>query len=320
MKKTALVLGGNGFIGHHLARKLKANGYFVRTVDIKEYVFGNIDYTDDYCIADLTAIKQFESIINEISFDEVYMLAAWMGGAGIICSGEYDAKILRDNLLIDLNTIELCKKYKVKKVFYSSSSCVYNTNIHKENLVYPANPDSDYGFAKLTGERLFQTYARNYGLDVRIARFQNIYGEEDAWNNGKEKAVAAICRKVAYARNNDVIEIWGDGKQIRSFVYIDDCLKGIELLMADTDFKGPVNIGSANAISINNLVSYIVQIARKNISLVYVPGPSGSDIRYCDNTLIKEKLNWEPNYPLEKGLTNTYNWILQQINENKEDK
>ncbi len=321
--KKALILGGNGFIGHHLAKKLKKDGYWIRTIDIKEYEYGTPNYTDDYILEDLTNISHFERALlkNNIWFDETYHLAAFMGGAGVIFSGKHDAQILHDNLMIDLNVAELCKRYKLPKVFYSSSACCYNQELQlnannvglKENMDYPAHPDSDYGFEKLMGERIFKAYARNYNLNIKIARFHNIFGPEGAWCNGKEKAPAAICRKIAEIEGNTgEIEIWGDGEQSRTFLYIDECVEGIQKLMTDSIFNGPVNIGSTELITINKLVEMVAIIANKNITIKHIDGPIGVRGRCSDNTLIQEKLGWKPSQPLYKGLVKTYQWIQKE--------
>jgi len=320
--KNICILGGNGFIGHHLARKFKQEGNFVRTVDINEYTYGPIDYTDHYVILDL---RQYENCVNSIllngkPFDEVYNLAAWMGGAGVIFTGNNDAQILHDNLLININVIDSCSKLKIKKLFFSSSACCYNqaTQTDKDNpncaehTAYPANPDSDYGFEKLMAERIALAYKRNHNLDVHIARFHNIFGPEGAWNNGKEKSPAAMCRKVVTAQDKDTIEIWGDGEQTRSFLYIDECLEGIQRLM-NSNFSGPVNIGSEENISINNLVKMACSFENKTLNIKHIDGPLGVRGRNSDNKLIKEKLNWAPSQPLIVGLKKQYDWIKSQV-------
>lgn len=321
--KKALVLGGNGFIGHHLARRLKSEGYWVRVVDIKEYEYGPNDYADEILIGDLRNEKFCEgsfitNTINEPCFDEVYLLAASMGGAGFVFSGENDAQILRDNLLIDVNCAELSRKYKIPKLFYSSSACCYNHLLQldpnnpglKEDMAYPAYPDSDYGFEKLMGERIFLAYHRNHGLNVRIARFHNIFGPEGTWRGGREKAPAAICRKVIQAK--DSIEIWGPGTQTRSFLYIDECLEGIRRLMSST-FTGPVNIGSDEMVTINQLTEMAMSFENKVLQVNHIDGPTGVAGRNSDNNLIKEKLGWAPHRRLIDGLEKTYFWIKDQL-------
>jgi GDP-D-mannose 3', 5'-epimerase len=318
--KTALVLGCTGFIGHHLARRLKSEGYWVRGIDIKPYEYGLNDFADDLILADLTNFTQFENAIkkDDVEFDEVYCLAAFMGGAGVVFSGDNDAKILRDNLLININTAEICKNYNIPKVFFSSSACCYNHLLQQttdnkglsENMAYPAFPDSDYGFEKLIAERIYQAYNRNYDIDIRIARFHNIFGPEGTWHGGKEKVPSALCRKII--RANLSIEVWGDGEQTRSFLYIDECIEGIRRLMT-SDFQGPVNIGSEEMISINNLAKMIMKLSGKELKIEHKEGPLGVRGRTSDNKLIREQLGWEPKMPLVEGITKTYNWIKEQI-------
>lgn len=331
--KTALILGGHGFIGHHLARDLKNKGFWVRTVDIKEYPYDETfkESVDDYLLKDLrdaeTCIEVFKSPLHQ-PFDEVYQLAAFMGGAGIVFSGNYDSKILNDSLLINLNVAKTATESKVGKLFFSSSACCYNqfnqesvdNPTTEENSAYPAHPDSDYGWEKLTSERIYLAYHRNQGLNIRIGRFHNIFGPEGAWNNGREKSPAALCRKVALAKDEEeCIDVWGDGNQTRSFLYIDECLVTIRKFM-DSDFIGPVNIGSDEMVSINHMVDIIKGIANKpKILIKHIPGPLGVRGRTSDNRLIREKLNWAPDYPLHKGLEKTYAWIEQQIIQNKPD-
>ena len=255
-----------------------------------------------------------------MSFDEVYQLAADMGGAGYIFTGENDADVMHNSATINLNVANECVKNKVKKIFYSSSACMYpehnqldpqNPNC-EESSAYPANPDSEYGWEKLFSERLYLAYARNYGLNVRIARFHNIFGPQGTWIGGKEKAPAAICRKVADSLIDEEIEVWGDGLQTRSFLYIDECLEGIRRLM-ESDFEGPVNIGSDQMISINDLTKLVIELADKRAGIKNIPGPQGVRGRTSDNTLIKEKLGWAPTQPLHIGLTETYKWIASKI-------
>lgn len=316
--KKALVLGAGGFIGGHLVKSLKDRGYWVRGVDIKKHEHSEPPY-DEFVLGDLTSREVCESVIDT-NFDEVYQLAADMGGAGYIFSGENDAEIMRNSALINLNVADLSFKNKVKKIFYSSSACIYPQEIQsipengglKESFAYPAHPDSEYGWEKLFSERLYLSYYRNHGLEVRIARFHNIFGPYGSWNNGKEKAPAAICRKVSEAKDGGTIEVWGDGEQTRSFLYVDECLEGIKRLM-DSDFTGPVNIGSNEMISINGLVEMVSKISNKKINIKHIAGPLGVRGRNSDNNLIKEKLNWSPSWPLSKGIEITYNWIDQQV-------
>jgi nucleoside-diphosphate-sugar epimerase len=337
--KTALVLGAGGFIGNHLVKRLKEEGYWVRGVDLKRPEFSPT-LADDFLTYDLRDPRNVEAVMRlegyngyplkcqyqkhpfseQLAFDEVYQLAADMGGAGYIFTGDNDANVMHNSATINLNVVNECVKNKVKKIFYSSSACMYpehnqldpqNPNC-EESSAYPANPDSEYGWEKLFSERLYLAYARNYGLDVRIARFHNIFGPEGTWLGGKEKAPAAICRKVADSLMDDEIEVWGDGEQTRSFLYIDECLDGIRKLM-DSDFTGPVNIGSDQMISINNLTKLVIKIADKRAGIKNIPGPQGVRGRTSDNTLIKEKLGWAPSQPLQVGLEKTYKWIQSQI-------
>ena len=329
MNKKALVLGAGGFIGSHLVKKLKSEGYWVRGVDLKFPEFSSSE-ADEFVIGDLRnpslvskviyAPNQLSEQDNENSFDEVYQLAADMGGAGYIFTGNNDANVMHNSALINLNVVYEAAKKSIKKIFYSSSACMYpehnqldptNPNC-EESSAYPANPDSEYGWEKLFSERLYLAYARNYRLNVRIARFHNIFGPEGTFYGGKEKAPAAICRKVANSLIDDSIEIWGDGLQTRSFLYIDECLEGVRRLM-DSEFTGPVNIGSDEIISINDLAELVIRIAGKRAGIKNIPGPQGVRGRTSDNTLIKEKLGWEPTQPLYIGLEKTYKWIQSQI-------
>jgi nucleoside-diphosphate-sugar epimerase len=323
MNKKALVCGAGGFIGSHLVKLLKEYGYYVVGVDLKFPEFSPTA-ADKFWLFDLRDYSSCKSLFDYGSYDEVYQLAADMGGAQFIFSGEHDADVMRNSAQINLNLAKLCSDYKVGKLFYSSSACCYNHTLQvdpnnlglKESYAYPAWPDSEYGWEKLFSERLYLSYMRNYGLNVRIARFHNIYGPEGSYNNGKEKAPAAICRKVAETPNGQ-IDIFGDGNQTRSFLYIDECLKGIMLLMK-SDVNIPINIGSNEMVSINQLVQYVAEIAQKDITINHINGPLGVMGRNSDNSLIKEKLGWEPNYPLKKGLFTTYNWIQSQVNKYKE--
>jgi GDP-D-mannose 3',5'-epimerase len=330
--KTALILGGNGFIGHHLARRLKNNGYWVRVVDIEAYKYGNIDYADEMVIGDLTNIdvmrrvvvdKYQEPFYESKPFDEVYQLAALMGGAGFIFTGDNDADIMTNSALINLN---LCKcLYGTEKVFYSSSACMYPQEIQnientsgialKEGDAYPANPDSEYGWEKLFGERLFLSYARNKGIRVRIGRFHNIFGPEGTYKGGKEKAPAAICRKVAELNHrNNTIEVWGDGEQTRSFLYIDECVEAVLRLM-QSDCQEPVNIGSDEMVTINQLVKMVLDVSGKHDAcfIHHIPGPQGVRGRNSDNTMIREKLGWAPSMPLEDGIRLLYSWVNSMV-------
>jgi len=317
-QKTALVCGAGGFIGGHLVKKLKKEGFWVRGVDLKYPPFAPTQ-ADDFVIGDLREQEVVRRVVDR-GFDEVYQLAADMGGAGFVFTGDNDANIIHNSALINLNMVEACYKRNVKKVFYSSSACIYPKYNQEdpdnpktaEDSAYPANPDSEYGWEKLFSEHLYLSFYKNYGLDIRIARFHNIFGPEGSWNDGREKAPAAFCRKIAMAKDGSEIEMWGDGKQTRSFLYIDECLEGVRRLM-DSDFIGPVNIGSEEMVTINQLAGMIMDIADKKLSIKHITGPLGVRGRNSDNKLIKEKLGWEPNYPLKKGLEKTYNWINKQV-------
>lgn len=318
MKKT-LVLGAGGFIGSHLVKKLKRENFNVRAVDLKYPDFSPTS-ADEFIIGDLRDQQVCRSVLNGY-FDEVYQLAADMGGAGYLFTGENDADVMHNSALINLNIVDLCKKHKVGKVFYSSSACIYpeynqldpdNPNC-AEDSAYPAQPDSEYGWEKLFSERLYFNFQRNYGLDVRIARFHNVFGPEGTWTGGKEKAPAAICRKVARAAEGEYIEIWGDGSQTRSFLYIDECLAGIRKLMDAKNFNGPVNIGSDEMISVNSLAQMVINFSGKNLTIRNIEGPRGVMGRNSDNRLIFKKLGWKPAMPLKTGMEKTYSWILEQV-------
>jgi len=318
MNKTTLVCGAGGFIGSHLVKKLKSEGFWVRGVDLKYPEF-NQTAADDFVIGDLRNPNVWEKILDR-HFDEVYQLAADMGGAGFVFTGEHDADIMHNSALINLNASHHCTKKGIGKIFYSSSACMYpaynqeSTTSPKlsEDSAYPAAPDSEYGWEKLFSERMYLSFHRNYGLNVRIARFHNIFGPEGTWKGGREKAPAALCRKVAETPNGGEIEIWGDGEQTRSFLFIDECLEGMRRLM-DSDFTGPVNIGSEEMVSINQLAKMIMEIAGKNLTIKYIPGPLGVRGRNSDNRLIQEKLGWAPSRPLREGLEKTYKWIEQEV-------
>jgi GDP-D-mannose 3', 5'-epimerase len=316
--KTALVCGAGGFIGSHLVKRLKNEGYWVRGVDLKYPEYSNTE-ADDFLIGDLRIRSVVDNVFDQ-KFDEIYQLAADMGGAGFVFTGENDADIMHNSALINLNVLEASWKRNAKKIFYSSSACMYpeynqmdpDNPKTSEGSAYPANPDSEYGWEKLFSERLYLAYSRNKGMNIRIARFHNIFGPEGSWRDGREKAPAAFCRKVAMAKENDEIEMWGDGKQTRSFLYIDECLEAVRRLMK-SEFIGPVNIGSDQMVSINDLAHSLMEIAKKNISIKHIPGPLGVRGRNSDNHLIKEKLGWSPNQPLIDGLKKTYSWIEEQV-------
>ena len=317
--KQALVLGGGGFIGSHLVTRLKSEGFWVRAVDLKFPEFSETK-ADDFIIGDLREIDVVRRAIDR-PFDEVYQLAADMGGAGYIFIGENDADIMFNSAQINLHVLETCRKRNIKNVFYSSSACMYpehnqldpNDPNCREDSAYPANPDSEYGWEKLFSERLYLAYNRNHGMNCSVGRYHNIFGPEGTWFGGKEKAPAALCRKVAEAASGDEIEVWGDGLQTRSFLYIDECIEGTIRLMRDRAFNGPVNIGSEQLISINGLAELIIEIEGKPISLNNIPGPVGVRGRNSNNDLIGEKLGWKPTSLLRDGLVKTYNWIQSQI-------
>lgn len=316
MAKTALVLGAGGFIGTALVERLNEEGYYVWGIDLKHPEFYN-STAHKFYIADLR-----KEVIKEIGFDfnEVYQLAADMGGAGYVFSGDHDADIIHNSAQINLNICEAFKNTKAK-VFFSSSACVYpsynqedplNPNC-KESSAYPAAPDSEYGWEKLFSERLYQSYARNYGMNIRIARFHNIFGEYSTYKGGKEKAPAAICRKVAEAKDGDTIEIWGTGDQTRSFLYIDECIEGIRRLM-NSDYKDPINIGSDQMISMNGLARMIIHISGKDLKIKNIPGPVGVNGRNSDNRLCESVLNWKPSQSLQSGMEKLYLWVEKEIN------
>jgi GDP-D-mannose 3', 5'-epimerase len=317
-QKQALVLGGGGFIGGHLITRLKNEGFWVRSVDLKFNEFYETD-ANDFVIGDLRDQNFVNSIIDR-KFDEVYQLAADMGGAGYIFTGENDADIMYNSALINLNVVESCRKRNIQNVFYSSSACIYpehnqldpdNPNC-EESSAYPANPDSEYGWEKLFSERIYLAYNKNHNMRCRVARYHNIYGPLGTWDGGKEKAPAALCRKVANATEGSSIDIWGDGKQTRSFLYIDQCVEATLRVMR-SEIQMPVNIGSEEMISINDLAELIISISGKNLSIENIPGPVGVRGRNSDNRLIKSLLGWEPYEPLSSGLEQTYEWISGQV-------
>jgi nucleoside-diphosphate-sugar epimerase len=311
--KTAIVTGAGGFIGSHMVKRLKSEGYYVTGIDLKKPEFDKT-HADEFSIQDLRKPFQFWDV------DEVYNFAANMGGAAYIFSGDNDADVMHDSALININVAEACRHIYVDRVFFSSSACVYPDYVQMnpdhcalvEAMAYPARPDSEYGFEKLFSERLYAAYARNYGLRARIARLHNVHGPFCTWQHGREKAPAAICRKVAAANAGQAIDIYGDGNQTRSFLYVDECVEGIRRLM-DSEVSEPLNIGSSEMISINDLVKMVADIASKEIKINHVPGPQGVRGRSSDNTLIKEKLGWAPSQPLVLGMEKTYAWISEQV-------
>jgi nucleoside-diphosphate-sugar epimerase len=326
--KKILVLGGGGFIGGHLSKRLKDEGHFVRAVDIKNHeYFNENEFCSEFILGDLRNPNFVSKIMfapnqstTEVgAFDEVYQLAADMGGAGYIFTGENDANVMHNSSLVNLNVLHYATSMGVKKIFYSSSACMYpehnqldpNNPNCEESSAYPANPDSEYGWEKLFSERLYLAYNRNYGIDVRIARFHNIFGPYGTYKGGKEKAPAAISRKISEVLDGGEIEVWGDGEQTRSFLYIDECLEGVIRLM-DSKFTGPVNIGSDEMVTINQLVRYVTDISGKEVYVKHIDGPTGVRGRNSDNKLINEKLGWKPTQPLYDGLIKTYEWINKQ--------
>jgi GDP-D-mannose 3', 5'-epimerase len=318
---SALVLGAGGFIGGHLVSALKREGKWVRGVDLKKHEYKETD-ADDFVVGDLRDPQFTRSIIDR-RFDEVYQLAADMGGAGYIFTGENDADVMHNSATINLNVLDAIVKRNINRVFYSSSACIYpaynqedpDNPVCKESSAYPAAPDSEYGWEKLFSERLYMSYRRNYGVESRIARYHNIFGPNGTWQGGKEKAPAAICRKVALAADGGEIEIWGDGKQTRSFLYVDECIQGTLRLMR-SDYPSPVNIGSEEMVSINQLAHLASEVAGKTVSLKHIDGPTGVRGRNSDNDLAREVLGWEPSQSLKAGIEQTYKWIKLQTQRN----
>ena len=322
MTKSALVLGAGGFIGGHLVHRLKREGIWVRGVDLKSPEYRDVE-ADDFLIADLRDPLVCREVIDR-RYDEVYQLAADMGGAGYIFTGEHDAEVMHNSATINLNLLEACRRRTISRIFYSSSACMYpaynqedpdNPNC-AEDSSYPAAPDSEYGWEKLFSERLYLAYQRNYGIQARIARYHNIFGPQGTWNGGREKAPAAICRKVAEAMNGGKIEIWGDGHQTRSFLYVDECIEGTTRLTR-SNFSGPINIGSEEMVTINGLVDVVCDIAGKKLEKVHIPGPLGVRGRNSDNRLIAQKLGWRPSQTLRRGLELTYSWVETQLMSNR---
>jgi nucleoside-diphosphate-sugar epimerase len=342
--KTALVCGAGGFIGNHLVSRLKQDGYWVRGIDLTEPEYGKTE-ADEFIGGNTGDLRSMDTVYRAVRFDgdqgnfynsvpdryrqpfdEIYQLAADMGGAGFIFTGDNDADIMHNSATINLNVLECVKQLNAEKgqnktkIFYSSSACMYpehnqldpdNPNC-SEDSAYPANPDSEYGWEKLFSERLYAAYSRNHDIPVAVARFHNIYGPLGTWDGGREKAPAAICRKIAKIEDSGEIEIWGNGLQTRSFLYIDECVEGIRRLM-ESDFPGPVNIGSEEMVTINQLVDYVAEVAGKSITRMHIPGPLGVAGRNSDNKLIQERIGWAPDYPLKKGLEHTYKWISEQV-------
>jgi GDP-D-mannose 3', 5'-epimerase len=317
-QRTALVLGAGGFIGGHLARRLRNEGFWVRGVDLKRPEFAPTA-AHDFRIGDLRDPNLCREVFD-IAFEHVYQLAADMGGAGYIFSGNNDAHVMHNSATINLNVAETAQQRRVSRVFYTSSACIYpahnqldpNNPQCSEDSAYPAAPDSEYGWEKLFSERLYLAYSRNHGLEVRIARLHNIFGPEGTWQGGREKAPAAMCRKVAEVENGGTIEIWGDGLQTRSFLYVDACVEGIRRLM-ESNVQEPVNVGSEEMVTINQLASMTAELAGKRVQVRHVPGPLGVRGRNSDNHLIRKLLGWEPTYPLREGMAKTYAWVASRV-------
>lgn len=336
--KSALILGGGGFIGGHLAKRLKEEGFFVRIVDIKpkHEFWTDEQISNEYVSGDLRNPIVVNTVMTAPngfdSFDEVYQLAADMGGAGYIFTGDNDANVMHNSSLINLNVVHEAVQQKVKRIFYSSSACMYpehnqldplNPNC-EESSAYPANPDSEYGWEKLFSERLFLAFNRNYKLDVRVARFHNIFGPFGTWDGGKEKAPAAMCRKAAETDEGGSIEVWGDGMQTRSFLYIDECVEAVLRFMRQNTFLGPVNIGSEELVTINQLAQMAIELSEKNITINNIEGadfvskygfscPVGVKGRNSDNKLFESKMNWSVSKPLLEGMTKTFEWVNEQV-------
>ncbi len=320
--KTALVCGAGGFIGGHLVKRLKREGYWVRGVDLKDHEFEKTA-ADDFVIRDLRDPVVCKNVLDQ-PFDEVYQLAADMGGAGFVFVGDNDADIMHNSGMINLNMAYAAIKAGVKKIFYSSSACMYPAYNQEdpdnpkcsEDSAYPAAPDSEYGWEKLFSEHVYLAFKKNYELNVRVARFHNIFGPQGTWVGGREKAPAAFCRKVAETPDGREIEMWGDGKQTRSFMYVDECLEAVRRLM-DSDFTGPVNIGSEEMVTINQLAEMVMKVAGKKLAIKHIPGPLGVRGRNSDNKLIGEKLGWKPSMKLIDGISRTYPWIKEQVEGSK---
>jgi nucleoside-diphosphate-sugar epimerase len=326
--KEVLVLGAGGFIGSHMVKRLKREGFWVCGVDLKHPEFSKT-YADSFILGDLRDPELVKKILQAPSgnFHQIYQFAADMGGAGFVFSGENDADIMHNSVSINLNVLEYQRQQNTiigntqTKIFYSGSACMYprynqedpNNPNCEEGSAYPAAPDSEYGWEKLFSERLYFAYARNHNIPVTVARYHNIFGPEGTWEGGREKAPAAICRKIVNAEDGDEIEIWGDGEQTRSFLFIDECIEATLLLMNHSTFFGPVNIGSEEMVTINRLVDITAKAAGKSIRKKYINGPLGVRGRNSSNNLIRKELNWDYQMNLQEGIEKTYNWILSQI-------
>lgn len=335
--KKALVCGAGGFIGGHLVNLLKDKGYWVRGVDLKHNEFHDVhNVADDFVVGDLRDPRVVATVVDE-GMDEIYQLAADMGGAGFIFTGNNDADIMHNSALVNLNIAHESVKKNVKRVFYSSSACIYpehnqldpDNPICTESSAYPAYPDSEYGWEKLFSERMYLSFMRNKGLEVRIARFHNIFGPYGAWTGGREKAPAAMCRKAAESPDNGALEVWGPGTQTRSFLYVAECVEALYRLM-QSDFTGPVNIGSEEMISMNDFARMAIDISEKNLTVYNIDGaefeakyghkcPIGVNGRNSDNRLYREKINWEVSQPLRAGMEKTYKWIAAQVSNKGEE-
>ena len=317
MKKRVLVCGAGGFIGGHLVKRLKSEGFSVRGVDLKRHEFFP-SAADEFVVGDLRLTDVVRAVLAGV--EDVYQLAADMGGAGYIFTGEHDANVMHNSATINLNILECGREANIRRYFYSSSACIYpaynQTNPDDPNCAedsaYPAAPDSEYGWEKLFSERLYAAYQRNHGIEIHVARFHNIFGPQGTWCGGREKAPAAICRKVAETPGGGEIEIWGDGKQTRSFLYVDECVEGVRRLM-ESDFAGPVNIGSEEMVTINQLAEMAMEIAGKRLRIRHVDGPLGVRGRNSDNRMIRQKLGWAPSASLRKGMEITYGWVAEQV-------
>ena len=322
MTKTCVVLGAGGFIGGALSRRLLSQGHIVIGADIKDHEYLVPEFTRFYKV-DLRSIEAMREVICD-NVDEVYQLAADMGGATYINAGRYDADVMSNSCLININALMVCHEKKAKQVFFSSSACVYpeynqmdpDNPKCSEGSVYPAEPDTEYGWEKLFAERLYKSYEKQYDMNVRIARFHNVYGPYGTYDGGKEKAPAALCRKISGCGPDGLIDLIGDGKQTRSFLYIEDCLDAVLALM-ESDHKEPINIGSEDLIAINDLAHLVAKVAGKKITLNHIDGPQGVRGRNSDNDIIRKVLGWNPKYSLEQGLTITYTWIDASIHKNK---